>query len=244
MADLPQGLLGELRPCRPVELASRWSNWSASTATASRVHSDASARASGRCCAAIISSAMSARPTRCWSLAAASASSSVSSRRDARSLSISTRRSPTDCPQKWISITATPQSWHSSRAKTIDVCFTSNLFEHLPSKQALDALLGEVWRVLKPGGLLVAMQPNIKYAPGDYWDFYDHHIPLSHLSCAEAFRLAEFDIDELVARFLPFTTCSPLPKHPLLVRLYLAVRPAWRILGRQFLIVGRKRAAE
>ena len=31
-----------------------------------------------------------------------------------------------------------------------------------------------------------------------------------------------------------------LPQHPLLVRLYLRLRPSWRLLGRQFLIVGKK----
>jgi SAM-dependent methyltransferase len=123
---------------------------------------------------------------------------------------------------------------------SIDVCFTSNFFEHLPSKSDLDTVLGEVRRVLRPGGRLVAMQPNIRYAPGEYWDFYDHHLPLSHLSCAEAFALAGLEVVELVDRFLPFTTCSPIPKHRLLVRLYLAFPPAWRLLGRQFLIVGRK----
>lgn len=123
---------------------------------------------------------------------------------------------------------------------SIDVCFTSNFLEHLTSKQEMDAVLAEVHRVLRPGALFVALQPNIKYAPGDYWDFYDHHLPLSHLSCAEAFRKTGFEVVELVDRFLPFTTCSRLPQHPVLVGLYLRVRPAWRLLGRQFLIVGRR----
>jgi len=127
---------------------------------------------------------------------------------------------------------------------TIDVCFTSNFFEHLGSKQELDAVLQEVHRVLRPGGRLVALQPNIKYLPGAYWDFYDHHVPLSHLSCAEAFVKAGFEVVELVGRFLPYTTCSPLPQAPWLVRLYLRVRPAWRLLGRQFLIVGQKPAGD
>ncbi len=122
----------------------------------------------------------------------------------------------------------------------VDVCFVSNFFEHLKSKDEMDELLGRVHRVLRPGGRLVALQPNIKYAPGDYWDFYDHHLPLSHRSCAEAFLKAGFEIEELVGRFLPFTTLSPLPQHPFLVRLYLRFRPAWRVLGRQFLIVGRR----
>ena len=123
---------------------------------------------------------------------------------------------------------------------SVDVCFTSNFFEHLLSKPDLDAVLGEVVRILRPGGRLVALQPNIRYAPGEYWDFYDHHLPLSHLSCAEAFALAGLEVVELVDRFLPFTTCSPIPKHPLLVRLYLSFPLAWRLMGRQFLIVGRK----
>ena len=123
---------------------------------------------------------------------------------------------------------------------TIDVCFTSNFFEHLPSKQELDAVLVEVTRVLRRGGLLVALQPNIRYAPGAYWDFYDHQLPLSHRSCAEAFRKAGLQVVELRGRFLPFSTRSALPKHPMLVRLYLLLRPAWWVFGRQFLIVGRK----
>lgn len=123
---------------------------------------------------------------------------------------------------------------------SVDVCFVSNFFEHLPSKDALDAFLDDVYRLLRPGGVLMAMQPNIKYAAGEYWDFYDHHIPLSHLSCAEAFRKSGFDIVHLIGRFMPFSTCSALPKHPFLVKLYLFFPAAWRILGRQFFIAGRK----
>jgi hypothetical protein len=51
---------------------------------------------------------------------------------------------------------------------------------------------------------------------------------------------AGFTIEELVGRFLPFTTLSPIPKHPFFVRLYLHMRPLWKLMGKQFLIVGRK----
>ena len=125
-------------------------------------------------------------------------------------------------------------------SESVDVCFSSNFFEHLPSKQILDRLLAEVLRVLKPNGLYVAMQPNLRYAPGEYWDYYDHVLPLTHLSCREAFAKAGFEVTELIDRFIPFSTASRLPQHPLLVRLYLLCRPAWRVLGRQFVIVGRK----
>jgi len=45
------------------------------------------------------------------------------------------------------------------------------------------------------------------------------------------------------ARFLPYTTRSPLPQHPSFVALYLAVPLAWRIFGKQFLVVARKPVA-
>ncbi len=123
---------------------------------------------------------------------------------------------------------------------SLDVCFESNLFEHLASKEELDTLLSRVLQVLRPGGLLIALQPNIRYCPGAYWDFYDHNIPLSDLSCAEALVKSGYEILEIISRFLPYTTKSAIPKHPFLVRLYLRFRPAWRLFGKQFLIVCRK----
>jgi SAM-dependent methyltransferase len=123
---------------------------------------------------------------------------------------------------------------------SIDVAFTSNFLEHLETKHIVNVVLREVRRVLRPSGLFVALQPNIRYAYKEYWDFYDHHTPLSHLSCAEAFELAGLRVVELIDRFLPFSTKGALPTHPLLVRAYLACRPAWRFFGKQFLIVGKK----
>jgi SAM-dependent methyltransferase len=126
---------------------------------------------------------------------------------------------------------------------TLDFCFTSNFLEHLPTKTAVDEVLAEVYRALRPGGRFVALQPNIRYAYAEYWDFWDHHTPLSHLSAAEAFSLAGFEVVELIDRFLPFSTKSALPKHPALVRAYLACPWAWRFLGKQFLIVAAKPAS-
>src|SRR5665213_2722577 len=83
---------------------------------------------------------------------------------------------------------------------TIDVCFTSNFFEHLPSKKVMNAVLSEVIRVLKPGGRFVALQPNIRYVSKEYWDFYDHYTPLSHLSCAEGFAKAGFEIEKIITK--------------------------------------------
>lgn len=125
-------------------------------------------------------------------------------------------------------------------AESIDVCFTSNFFEHLPDRTAMDRVLREAQRVLRPGGLFVAMQPNIKYAGQAYWDFYDHVLPLSHLSAREAFLKNGYRVERLIPRFVPFSTKSAYPKHPALVSLYLKLPFLWRLLGKQFVVVARK----
>ena len=84
------------------------------------------------------------------------------------------------------------------------------------------------------------MGPNIRYLAAQYWDFYDHCLPLSHLSLEEGLVQADFEIDQIVPRFLPYTTRSRLPRHGILVALYLRVPLVWRLLGKQFLVVGRK----
>lgn len=124
----------------------------------------------------------------------------------------------------------------------VDVAFSSNFLEHLPDKATVDAVLREVRRVLKPGGRYVVIQPNVRYAYREYWDFYDHHTALSHLSCGEAFALAGFQVEEVIDRFLPFTTKSRVPANPTLLGIYLSLRPLWRFFGKQFLLVGRKPA--
>lgn len=135
---------------------------------------------------------------------------------------------------------ASAESLDMLAADSIDVCFTSNFLEHLPTKEAMDRVLREVLRVLRPGGRFVAMQPNIRYAAHLYWDFYDHCLPLSHLSAQEGFEKNGYRIDVLIPRFVPWSTKSAWPQHPVLVWLYLKLPPVWRILGKQFVIVARK----
>src|SRR6185295_17009631 len=123
---------------------------------------------------------------------------------------------------------------------SLDVVFTSNFFEHLPDKSTLTRTLQEAWRCLKPGGKLIAMGPNIKYLPGAYWDFWDHHLPLTESSLAEGLKTKGFVVDTCWPRFLPYTMASG-PQYPILfLQLYLGLRFAWRIFGKQFLIVARK----
>lgn len=123
---------------------------------------------------------------------------------------------------------------------SVDVVFTSNFFEHLPDKRALARTLGEANRCLKPGGRIIAMGPNIKYVPGSYWDFIDHHIPLTELSLAEAFTHQGFHIERCIDKFLPFTMANGLQYPTFFVAAYLRFPLAWRIFGKQFLVIGEK----
>jgi SAM-dependent methyltransferase len=125
---------------------------------------------------------------------------------------------------------------------SVDVVFASNFLEHLRTKEECDAVLAEVRRILRPGGRFVIMGPNIRYLAAEYWDFYDHCLPLSHLSLEEGLVQADYEIERIVPRFLPYTTRSRLPQHPALIALYLKTPLAWRLLGKQFLVVGRKPA--
>ena len=122
----------------------------------------------------------------------------------------------------------------------LDIMFTSNILEHLPSKAEVEKTLRKIRRALKPGGHLIAMGSNIRFLPGRYWDFWDHAVPITDRSLAEILEAIGFHVVDCVPKFLPYTTCSRIPQSPLLVRCYLALPIAWRFLGKQFLIRARK----
>jgi hypothetical protein len=84
------------------------------------------------------------------------------------------------------------------------------------------------------------MGPNIRCVPGAYWDFLDHHLPLTDRTVVEALDLTGFSVNKAIAKFLPYSTKSSLPQAPWLVALYLKVPLAWRILGKQFFVVGTR----
>jgi SAM-dependent methyltransferase len=123
---------------------------------------------------------------------------------------------------------------------SLDVIFTSNFFEHLPDKAALGRTLDQARRCLKPGGRLIALGPNIKHLPGAYWDFWDHYLPLTELSLREALENRSFKLERCEAKFLPYTMAGG-PRYPMfLLRAYLKLTPAWRVFGKQFLVVALK----
>ena len=124
-----------------------------------------------------------------------------------------------------------------------DVVFMSNYLEHLESGERVIEQLRTVARLLKPTGLLLVLQPNIRLVGESYWDFIDHKVALTEKSLVEAADLAGFRTRDLITRFLPYTTKSRFPQRPSFVRTYLRFRPAWLVLGKQTLYIGELRDA-
>ena len=128
-------------------------------------------------------------------------------------------------------------------AGELDLVFTSNFFEHLPDKPTLGKTLEQAFRCLKPGGRIIAMGPNYKCVNGRYWDFWDHHLPLTEMSLAEGLTTRGFEIERCHARFLPYTIVGG-PEYPLwILEVYLKFKLLWRLGGQQFLVVARKPGA-
>jgi SAM-dependent methyltransferase len=121
-----------------------------------------------------------------------------------------------------------------------DVVFMSNYLEHLDSGEAVIEQFRVAHRLLKPGGRVMVLQPNIALVGPRYWDFIDHRVALTDRSLEEAATLAGFATEALFRRFLPYSVKGRLPTHRLLVRAYLAFRPAWWIMGKQTLYVGTR----
>jgi SAM-dependent methyltransferase len=136
---------------------------------------------------------------------------------------------PQDCSQPWM----LPD-------EHLDVVFTSNFLEHLPSKQSLRQTLDQAFRCLKPNGRLICLGPNIKFLHGSYWDFWDHYLALTEASLGEVLRLTGFVIDLATGRFLPYSMSRGFAPPPVFLRLYLKCPFLWRFFGKQFLVVSRK----
>ena len=123
---------------------------------------------------------------------------------------------------------------------SVNVAFISNFLEHLKSAEEIRQTLKEVHRILKRNGKLLILQPNIKYAYKNYWDFFDHVTPLSDKSTVEALINNDFKILHVRPKFLPYSTKSRLPKSPLLIRIYLKTSILQSIFGKQMFIVAEK----
>ena len=123
-----------------------------------------------------------------------------------------------------------------------DGVFLSNFLEHLPDQNAVAAVLDRLRQTMQPGGRIAVMGPNFKYCARQYFDCADHTVILSHVSVAEHLYAAGFEVAAVHPRFLPYSFRGLLPPSASLTRAYLSTPPLWRVLGKQFLAIGRKPA--
>jgi len=121
-----------------------------------------------------------------------------------------------------------------------DVAFTSNFFEHCHSREQILRIMRATRQILRPGGRFLILGPNFRYCAGNYFDYFDHHLPLTDQSMQEALVLAGFEIERCWPRSLPFTMRGKLPSWPWLVALYLKLPLLWRWFGAQFFVVARR----
>ena len=134
-----------------------------------------------------------------------------------------------DCSQEW-----------QLPSESLDIVFTSNFLEHLPNKTCVESAISEAFRCLKPAGLIICLGPNIKCVSGEYWDFWDHYVPITEASIYELLRLKGFSLELCIPRFLPYSMSTGRTPPLLLVKLYLKLSVIWPFFGKQFLVVGKK----
>jgi SAM-dependent methyltransferase len=123
-------------------------------------------------------------------------------------------------------------------ADHFDGVFVSNTLEHFTEQADIGAFLASMRACMAPGGRIAVLGPNFRYCAKEYFDFADHTIALTHRAVAEHLYAAGFEIDTVVARFLPYSFGGLLPPSPALTRVYLRTPIAWRLLGKQFFVVG------
>ncbi len=123
---------------------------------------------------------------------------------------------------------------------SFDAVFMSNFLEHCRSRDQVLEVLRACHAALKPGGRLLILGPNFQFCYKQYFDFFDHHLALTHNSVAEALQVAGFELELVKARSLPLTFKGRLPPIPVLVKLYLRLPVFWPVFGKQFFVVARK----
>ena len=94
--------------------------------------------------------------------------------------------------------------------------------------------------VTEPGGRIVIMGPNFRFTRREYFDCADHTLVFTHTAIAEHLYAAGYEPERIEPRFLPFSFRGKLPPRRDLTRRYLRTPAAWKLLGKQFLVVGRR----
>ncbi|MDD4902673.1 MAG: class I SAM-dependent methyltransferase [Patescibacteria group bacterium] len=120
---------------------------------------------------------------------------------------------------------------------SLDAILASNLLEHLNAGET-DALFDQANRLLKTGGKIILIQPNIRYCCREYWDDFTHVKAYSDVSLKDLLVSRGFKIVKVEKRFLPFSFKSFLPKSYWLTKIYLML--PWRPMAKQMLIIAEK----
>ncbi len=128
-------------------------------------------------------------------------------------------------------------------ATYFDGVFVSNFLEHLPSQEAVSAFLEKMHRCMAPNGRIAVMGPNFRHCAKEYFDMADHTVVLTERAVGEHLYAAGFEVERIVPRFLPYSFAGRLPAAPALVRAYLQRPLAWRVFGKQFLVIARRPTA-
>ena len=121
-----------------------------------------------------------------------------------------------------------------------DLIFLSNVLEHMLNQEQVNECLVRARTKLRPGGTIVVMGPNFRYCPKEYFDCADHTVILTHIAVEEHLYTAGFEIRRNESRFLPYSFRSRLPAWRWTTNAYLRFPPAWRMLGKQFLLVATR----
>lgn len=121
-----------------------------------------------------------------------------------------------------------------------DGVFASNFLEHLHTQEDIAEFLEKMRTHMRQGGRIAIMGPNYRYCSKEYWDCADHYVALTHVAVAEHLYAAGFEIDTIIPKFLPYSFRGMLPPSSRLTEMYLRIPIAWKVLGKQFLVIGRR----
>lgn len=124
-----------------------------------------------------------------------------------------------------------------------DAVWISNFLEHLADQEEVATFLERMFQRLRPGGRIAVMGPNFRFCAKEYFDCADHNVILTHIGVEEHLYAAGFNLESVEPRFLPYSFRGRLPATPALTRRYLGLPGAWRLIGKQFLVVGQKPAS-
>ena len=119
-----------------------------------------------------------------------------------------------------------------------DVVLASNVLEHFAPDTAA-SVVRDVAALLKPGGRIVVVQPNFRYAWRRYFDDYTHRAVFTDVSLPALLRAHGLRIDRIQRRFLPYSMRgATMPIRPWIVRAYL--RSPIKPMAGQMLVVAHK----